>query len=128
MSVLKNLRSSNIDGDTVTLVPDEGDEYEIGITDRLARDLIALGEIDTWERRNRYGTAKIKIVGLHSDSCFKVEIRKDDSKELYRYAYYRLLRKVSKEYLEYNLLPLQIYVSGIMHRIKSNLSAEGDKP
>lgn len=122
MSVIKNLRASDIENNVATLKEDNGHSYKIVISDKLVHDLKELGKIDTWERKNRYGTCKIKIDGLYSDSCFKVENRKGSSEYSYRYTYYRILRKIAKEYLEYNLLPLQLYVSGIMYRIKLNLN------
>lgn len=109
------------DFQNVTLREDNGNEYKLAISNRLAEDLKKLAEINIWERKNRFGTCKVKITGLHDDSCFKVEKRKDSSEYSYRYTYYRMLRKISKEYLEYNLLPLQLYVSGIMHRIEERL-------
>lgn len=121
MSVLKNLRSSDIKGNIVTLKEDSGHSYDFEISDELAIDLKELGYVDTWERKNRYGVFQMKITGLHQDSCFKVENRQGSSEYAYRYSYYRMLRKISKEYLEYNLLPLQLYVSGIMYRIRLNL-------
>lgn len=125
MSVVKNLRAENIWWDGATLKPDNGEPYDISISEKLADDLIKLSEIDIWERRNRYGTCKISIVGLHEDSCFKVENRKGSSEYSYRFSYYRLLRNISKNYVGYNLLPLQIYVSGIMHRITLELDKCG---
>ncbi len=121
MSVIKNLRASDVSENAVTLREDNGNVYELLVSDRLANDLRALGCVDIWERNNRFGVCKIKTTGLHTDTCFKVENRKGSKENAYRYTYYRILRKISKEYLEYNLLPLQIYVSGIMHRIKMNL-------
>ena len=117
MSVIKNLRASDVHGNVVTLHDDNGYSYDIKVSEEFANSLIELGSIDTWERKNRYGTCQIKINGLYSDSCFKVENRKDSSEYSYRFSYYRILRKISKEYLEYNLLPLQLYVSGMMYRI-----------
>ena len=96
---------------------DAGYSYDMEVSAEFAIDLKELSKINTWERKNRYGICKIKINGLYSDSCFKVENRKDSSEYAYRYTYYRILRKISKEYLEYNLLPLQLYISGIMYRI-----------
>lgn len=125
MSVIKNLRASDIKDNTVTLREDNGNVYDIVVSDRLSNDLRELGNIDIWERKNRYGVCKIKITGLYEDSCFKVENRKDSSEYSYRYTYYRILRKISKEYLEYNLLPLQLYVSGVMHRIQLKFNEQG---
>lgn len=123
MSVIKNLRASDINGSTVTLREDSGHSYDIVVSEQFANDLKELSNVDTWERKNRYGICKIKINGLHHDSCFKVEIRKDSSQYSYRYSYYRILRRIAKEYLEYDLLPLQLYISGIMYRIGLKLKA-----
>ena len=125
MSVIKNLKSSDVSGNKVTLREDNGNVYDVYVSDKLAEDLIKLGDVDIWERNNRFGTCKINIVGLYEDSCFKAESRKGSKEYSYRYTYYRILRKISKTYLDYNLLPLQIYISGIMHRIKLNLEMRG---
>lgn len=125
MSVVKNLRASDVDGKFVTLRYGDGKEYHFNISDKLSDDLKALGDIDIWERKNRYGTCKINIVGKYSDTCFKAENRKGSSEYSYRFTYYRILRKISKDYIGYNLLPLQIYVSGIMYRIRLKLSEHG---
>lgn len=117
MSVIKNLRASDINGNIITLRGDNGHSYDLEVSEEFAIDLKELSLIDTWERKNRYGLCKIKIEGLYSDSCFKVENRKGSSEYAYRYTYYRILRKIAKEYLEYNLLPLQLYISGMMYRI-----------
>ena len=127
MSVIKNLKASDVDlnGSIVTLREDDGNVYDIQVSDKLAKDLVKLGSVDIWERNNRFGTCKINITGLHEDSCFKVENRKGSSEYGYRYTYYRILRKISTEYLQRNLLPLQLYVSGIMYRIGLNLAENG---
>ena len=121
MSVLKNLRSSDINGNVVTLHDDNGQTHDLEISLGLAEDLKELGTMQTWERKNKHRIYEIKVEGLFLDSCFKTEIRKGSSQYSYRFAYYRILRKIAKEYLEYNLLPLQLYVSGIMYRIAKEL-------
>lgn len=121
LSVIKNLRSSDIDNNTVTLHEDNGHSYKIKISEKLASELKQLANINVWERRNRFGICKVDMRGLYSDSVFKVENRSTASKTSYRFTYYAKLRKIAKEYLEYNLLPLQLYTSGIMHRIKVEL-------
>ena len=118
MSVIKNLRSSDVNDNIVTLREDNGHSYNIEVSYELAQNLIEIGSLDVWERKNRHGICRINIKGLYSDSCFKVENRKDSSEYSYRFSYYRFLRKISKDYLEYNLLPLQLYISGIMYRIR----------
>lgn len=121
MSVIKNLRASDINGNIVTLKEDNGHSYDMEVSKEFAIDLKELGKINTWERKNRYGVFQMKIEGLYPDSCFKVENRKGSSEYAYRYSYYRILRKIAKDYLEYNLLPLQLYVSGMMYRISLKL-------
>ena len=125
MSVVKNLRGKDIHDDSVTLREDNGNVYDVQVSESLIKDLRKLSEVNTWSRNNRYGECKIKTKGLHEDSCFKVEVRGGGKKYSYRFTYYRILRKISKEYLEYNLLPLQLYISGIMHRIELNLKEHG---
>lgn len=117
MSVLKNLRSSDVQDDTVTIKEDNGSIRMLNISSVLADDLKRLGEDSVWWRNNRYGVFKINIKGLHKDSCFKIEDRNGISDNQGRYSYYRILRKISKEYIGYSLLPLQLYISGIMYRI-----------
>ncbi len=123
MSVVKNLRAKDIIGNEVTLREDNGNTYKLMIPQQLADDLIELSRYEVWERKGRYETpVKIKLKGVYPDSCFKVERRKEDSETAYRFSYYQRLRKIVKEYLEYKLLPLEIYTSGIMYRIRLKLA------
>ena len=124
MSVIKNLRGSDVHGSTVTLREDNGHTYKFKITPQLAADIVELSRKQIWERRNRYGICKVDMRGLYPDSVFKVEKRKsakpqDDSS--LRFCYYDKLRKISDEYLDNHISPLQLYISGIMHRIASKL-------
>ena len=122
MSVLKNLRRSNIQEDgVITLKEDNGHVYKIKVPERLAKDLIQLSTIDEWIRPNRFSLCHVNMKGVYSDSVFKVENRSTNSEESYKFSYYSKLRKISKEYVGYSLLPLQLYASGIMHRIKIEL-------
>lgn len=125
MSVIKNLRASDVNGNIVTLREDNGGTHELYISDLLAKELVGLGSVNTWSRNNRFGECKVKTTGLYEDSCFKVETRGGSDEYSYRYTYYRILRKISKDYLGYNLLPLQLYVSGIMYRIRLRLEELG---
>lgn len=124
MSVIKNLKASDVHGNTVTLHEDNGNSHDIVVSTELADGLTELGYLNIWERKNRSGICRINTTGASPDSCFKVELRGGSDEMTYRYSYYRCLRKISKEYLEYNLLPLQLYVSGIMHRIKLKLDEQ----
>ena len=122
LSVLKNLRRSDIQDDgMVTLREDNLHVYKIKIPERLAKDLIQLSTINEWVRPNRFGLCHVKMAGAYPDSVFKVESRSSNSQDSYKFSYYSKLRKISKEYVGYPLLPLQLYASGIMHRIKIEL-------
>lgn len=123
LSVLKNLRKSDIENNIVTLREDNNHIYKIKITDGLAKDLKQLADINIWERRNRFGVCKVDMRGLHNDSVFKIENRSTASNESFRFTYYAKLRKIAQNYVEYSLLPLQLYASGIMHRVKKELES-----
>ena len=122
LSVIKNLRSSNIDDDgIVTLQEDNGHSYKLRIPEKLAKDLKQLASINTWQRPNRFSVCNVELRGVYNDSVFKIEHRKTAVDDSYRFSYYSKLRKISKEYLEHSLLPLQLFASGVMHRIKGEL-------
>lgn len=121
LSVIKNLRKCDIDGNIVTLKEDNNHIYKLRISDVLAKDLKQLADIDVWERPNRYSICKVGMRGLYSDSIFKIEDRNTASNDSYKFTFYAKLRKIAKTYVEHSLLPLQLYTSGIMHRIKVEL-------
>ena len=122
LSVVKNLRKSDINDDgTITLNEDNGHTYKLKVPEKLAKDLKQLSNINIWQRRNRFGICNVDMRGVYSDSVFKIENRSTASNESFRFTFYAKLRKIAKEYLEYSLLPLQLYASGIMHRIKTEL-------
>ena len=125
MSVVKNLKGSDVDNNVVTLYEDNGHSYKLRITEELAKGLKELSKVDIWERRNRYGLCKVEAKGLSSNTVFKIEYRNTDSIGTYRHSYYSRLRKISKEYVERTLTPLQLYVSGIMYRIEKELNKSG---
>ena len=123
MSVIKNLRKSDIGENIVVLREDNGHTYKLKIPERLAYELKELADINTWERQNRFGTFEVETKGVYPDSIFKVESRSRgaSSEETYKFSYYNKLRKISKDYIDYGLPPFQLYISGIMHRIKTEL-------
>ena len=126
LSVIKNLRSSKIgDNGIITLEEDNGHVYKIRVPEKFARDLKNLANIDNWQRPNRFGICNVEMRGVYKDSVFKVEHRTTSSNGSYRFSYYSKLRKIAKEYLEHTLLPLQLYTSGIMYRIKTELEKNG---
>lgn len=122
MSVLKNLRKNDIQEDgMITLREDNYHVYKIKVSERLANDLIQLSSINEWIRPNRFSLCHVEMKGVYPDSVFKVENRTTNSEDSYKFSYYAKLRKISKEYVGYSLSPLQLYASGIMHRIKVEL-------
>lgn len=122
LSVLKNLRSTDINDDgMVVLQEDNGHSYKLKVPEKFATDLKKLANISTWQRLNRFGVCNVDMRGVYFDSVFKIENRSTASDGSYRFTYYSKLRKIAKEYIEYPLLPLQLYTSGIMHRIKVEL-------
>ena len=128
MSVLKNLRGSEVDGQTVTLREDNGHTYTLKVSETLAADLVRLSEKRLWERKNRYGLCRIQMRGLYTDSVFKIEERKTSSpstEDSYRFTFYAKLRKIADEYMDFRILPFQLYISGIMYRIILDLNKNG---
>lgn len=122
LSVIKNLRKSDIqDNGMITLKEDNNHIYKIKVSERLAKDLKQLSDINEWVRPNRFSLCHVDMQGVYPDSVFKVERRTSNSENSYRFSYYAKLRKISKEYVGHSLLPLQLYASGIMHRIKVEL-------
>ncbi|MBQ4323227.1 MAG: HNH endonuclease, partial [Clostridia bacterium] len=117
LSVIKNLRSSDVEDNVVTLLEDSGYKYKIKVSNDLAKNLKTLAAIDIWERPNPYGICRVDMRGLYGDSVFKIEHRVTAVDDSYRFSYYAKLRKIAREYIGYPLLPLQLYTSGIMHRI-----------
>jgi hypothetical protein len=123
LSVIKNLRTSNIGNDGIVILEeDNGHTYKFKIPEKLASDLKQLANINIWNRPNRFGICNVDMRGSYPDSVFKIENRSTASNESFRFTYYSKLRKIAKEYVGHSLLPLQLYTSGIMHRIKVELN------
>lgn len=122
LSVIKNMRKSDIcDNGIITLQEDNNHTYKIKVPEKFASDLKKLADITVWQRPNRFGICNVEMRGVYKDSVFKVEHRSTSSNGSYRFSYYSKLRKIAKEYLEHTLLPLQLYTSGVMYRIKTEL-------
>lgn len=91
MTVVKNLRGSDVVGNIVTLRTDSGDEWQIDIPEQLATDLITLSKEFIWYRQNRQVVCEAKTEGLFYDSVFKVELRTANSKYAFVSSYYTRL-------------------------------------
>lgn len=126
LSVIKNMRKSDIDDSgTIVLHEDNNHTYKIKVPERFAKDLKKLADITSWQRPNRFGICNVDMRGVYPDSIFKIENRSTASDNSYRFTFYAKLRKIAKDYLEHSLLPLQLYTSGIMYRIKLELQKNG---
>lgn len=122
LSVIKNLRSRDISDDGIIMLhEDNGHSYKLKVPERFAKDLKQLASIDIWQRPNRFSVCNVEMRGIYPDSVFKVEHRSSSSNGSYRFSYYSKLRKIAQNYLEHSLLPLQLFASGLMHRIKAEL-------
>lgn len=64
---------------------------------------------------------QVDVKGVYPDSVFKVESRATNSENSYKFSYYSKLRKIAKEFIGHSLLPLCLFASGIMYRIKMEL-------
>ena len=126
MSVIKNLRGSDIHENSIILREDNGHVYNLTITTELAKDIIELSRKQVWERRNRYGVCKVDMRGVNSDSVFKIEYRKSANiqNDKMRFCYYNKFRKICGRYLDNNISPFQLYISGIMYRIVTKLKEQ----
>lgn len=122
LSVIKNLRGSDINDDgMIMLHEDNGHSYRLKVPEKFAKDLKQLATINVWQRPNRFGICNVEMRGVYPDSVFKVEHRTTASNGSYRFSYYSKLRKIAQNYLEHSLLPLQLFASGLMYRIKTEL-------
>ena len=120
-SLLINMRTSNIDKKTITIYDNDEAEYKFVFPKKLINLLITIGEQNVWETTN----ATIPIKGKYQDSCFKISQRVVKGKNgnrvrvynSYWVAYRHRYRTIVNTYIKRKLLPQELYVSGIMHRI-----------
>lgn len=123
MSVLSNLRASNIHGNIVTLEYSTGDTFNMEISEDLSDLLNDISRTDVRMRKNGEGVYAINVNGEYEDSCFKFDKSVANGKTKNRF-YYRM-RKISNEYLDFNLKAQNLYISGIMYRINKLLEENG---
>lgn len=118
LSVLKNLRRSDINGNVITLHDDNNATYQLKVSEELAHQLEKLSNINIWYRPNKHGVCEVDLVGIFHDSVFMSEKRKNQSPKAPRFSYYDKLRDIQENYVGYTLSPKNIYISGIVHRLK----------
>lgn len=123
LSVIKNLKSTDVNGQIVTVREDSGHTYELEISEQLTDDIKELGYIDYWIQRNARVEYKIKTIGEDKHSCFKIN-RRGDGVTYYDY-YYKRMHFIFKKYYGQIVSPYVIYISGMIHRIKLALEKNG---
>lgn len=121
LSVLKNLKRSDIGESIVVLTEDSQHIYKIKVSEKLCSDLIKLSNVNIWYRNNRFGVCSVPMRGVYPDSVFRIESRDTSSDGSYKFTYYSKLRKISSEYIGSTISPLCLFASGIMYRIKTEL-------
>jgi len=126
LDVLIHLKREDIHGNVVILHTDEGEIYDLVISEKLASDLIELSKVYIWEHSNRFGTtSRSPLEGEHVDSCFKMAARSSSDQKFARSRHQAAFRNIANKYIDYNIRPYDVYLSGIMHRIAINLHREG---
>lgn len=122
LTALSNLRGQDIHGNVVVVRCDGKEPFELEISHNLAAKLKDMADLTRWEKRNRCGEFSIPIEGDYPDSCFKVENRNNIPNRSYRHCYYRYIRKIAElAELNYQLRAKNLYISGIMNRVKKQL-------
>lgn len=102
-------------------------DFWLDISPELTENLIALAKINYWRRDNRSGVCDIVTEGQDYDSVFKAETRKGSQGKIDTQVFSRRLNKITNDYLGYPLKAQNIYLSGIIQRIKENAEAEDIK-
>lgn len=121
--VIKNARASDISGNTITL-RDKDNTYKLDISDDLKQRLLSISQETVAYRANRYGYFEVPIVGDYYDTIFKTEQRKG-KKENVEHVYRGKLRKVIEQFMDFDITPKALYVSGLMWKIKTVLEENG---
>lgn len=126
LTEIKNLRLSDINSETniITLRNDNGDERELEISKELKENLIELSKVEVWNkvRKNNNKPIYMPLTGKYDDSIFKVVLySSSDINKSHREFYFRRLKTITNEFIGYPTTPLQIYVSGIINRVYSQM-------
>lgn len=126
MSVIRNLRYSDINGNVVTLHSDEDGQWDIEISDELKERLFRSSIIQKYSRQGRFGETKHTLVGDHYDSCFKIARRIGDKNlsRSTRQSYIDLIKRLCVQ-IDINVTPKNLFISGMISRIKEGLHSNG---
>ena len=124
--VLANLRMSDVDSNRVKLTYSNGDCNYFSVSKQLLKDLKTVAAEKNWYRVNGQGSFGIPIEGKYEDSVFKVEHRNNANEdEIYMRVYRRKLIAITKEYANYSIAPMNIFMSGIINRVSVLLEDKG---
>lgn len=124
--VLANLRGSDVGIGQVKLIYSNGDCNDFTISQQLSKDLKTVAANRHWDRVNGRGSFDIPIDGKYDDSVFKVEHRNNANEdEIYMRVYRRKLISITKEYVDYSIAPMNIFMSGIINRVSALLEDKG---
>lgn len=123
---LIHLRRQDINqyDNTLKLSHKDGSNTILRVSHKLIKQLIELSKMDGWYRRNKSGEYSIKTTGMYEDSVFKIEVRGEVTAESFKHCLYRRIRNINKEYIDKKILPQDVYISGIIHRLEVDLDLE----
>ena len=125
MSVLDNLRTSDIDGNMVTLRPNNKEIYTLEVSNELAQNMKLLAQENVYYRKTGSGWIEVPTRGKYEDSVFKFENRSADKRDSFKFSFYTRVRNITKKYIGFNVTPKNIFISGIMYKITKSLNENG---
>lgn len=121
MSVIMNLKDSDVDGKVVHLHNDYGESWDVTVSDECAQLLIKNARLQDFFIVAPYGGYRTEKEYCGRDgsknACFKTALRNPsaDRKQSCRQSYCRILRNLD-EYLGRHVKPKNIFLSGVMYR------------
>lgn len=126
MSVLANLRYSDIDGNIATLYDGDGNSWQIQISDRLKERLKDNSLIVHWYRKTgKSPMVAYPVYSEYADSCFKIESNgTTNPKARTQQKYINMIRRIGNT-VGVDVKPSQLYISGILYRMERELKRNG---
>lgn len=121
LSVLENLQNSDIDGNVVSLRDNSGNTFRLRVSTTLARQLQELSAINIWVSPISNSIRKTTMRGLDHNSVFKCEERLEATPKNLSATYHTKFRHIRDKYICQPLSMRNLYISGIVHRIKKLL-------
>lgn len=133
LSYLENLKEEDIDNVNNVIALRSNDNIDspfyLNVSSELINNLNILSYQNEWKRENMNDSvAKIPIQGKFNTSCFKIEQRRKRSEKNtteYNIIYRRKLREITFKTIGYHLTYKQLFISGLMYRIKLKFDMQG---